>query len=102
MKRLSLVLAVLMSLPLHAYVLELRDQQTMATPNLTLNDLVQSSQGVTADDLNAVVGVSPSLGKSETWTRQQIEAAPPATLREQPIEWAGATECVVTRPSVDF
>ena len=86
----------------HGVVLELRAQQTMAATNLTLNDLLQSSQGLTDDDLNTVIAPTPSLGKSETWTREKIEAALPASLKEQPLEWAGATACVVNRPAVQY
>src|SRR5208283_189914 len=103
MKALFLTLAILGSLlPLHVRgaVLELRAQQTMAAANLTLNDLLQSSQGLSDDDLNAVIAPTPSLGNSQTWTREKIEAALPASLKEQSLEWTGATECVVNRPAV--
>jgi flagella basal body P-ring formation protein FlgA len=89
-------------LHLHAVVLELRDQQTAATDNLTLNDLLQSSQGLTDDDLSAVITAAPSLGKSQTWTREQIEAILPASVKQQPLEWSGATACIVSRPAVQF
>ena len=60
-------------LQVHGVVLELRDQQTMAGENITLNDLIKSSQDVNSDDLSAVIASSPSLGKSQTFTRADIE-----------------------------
>jgi flagella basal body P-ring formation protein FlgA len=92
----------LLPLQVHGVVLELRDQQTLAGVNITLNDLVQSSQGVTSDDLASVIAAAPSLGKSETWTREQIEKALPASIRQQPLEWAGAAACMVKRPAVQY
>jgi flagella basal body P-ring formation protein FlgA len=106
MKSFLLILAAVGGcfLPLHVHgvVLELRDQQTMAGANLTLNDLLQSSQGLTSDDLGAVIAEAPSLGKSETWTRERIETVLPASIKQQPLEWAGAKACAVTRPAVQF
>jgi flagella basal body P-ring formation protein FlgA len=103
MKTFLLLLALcVVPLQLHAVVLELRAQQTAGTDNLTLNDLLQSSQGVTDDDLSAVIAAAPSLGKSQTWTRDQIVAILPAELKQQPLEWAGAESCIVNRPSVQF
>ncbi len=102
MKHLALLLFTVLSLPLHAVVLELRNQQAMAANGLTLNDFIDASQGVSAEQLTAVIGAAPSLGESATWTRQQIAAALPAELKEQPIEWTGAESCVVTRPCVQF
>jgi flagella basal body P-ring formation protein FlgA len=106
MKYLALTLAafgaLFIPLQVHGVVLELRDQLTMASPNLTLNDLITSSQGVTAEDLSAVIGVSPALGESQTWTRAQIEAILPSTLKQQALEWTGATACVINRPAVQY
>jgi flagella basal body P-ring formation protein FlgA len=105
MKFLSFILLALgacLPLQVHAVVLELRDQQTLAGENLTLNDLLQSSQGLTDDDLGAVLTQAPSLGKSETLTREQIEALLPASLKEQPVEWSGAAACVINRPAVQY
>jgi flagella basal body P-ring formation protein FlgA len=97
-----LLISLLLPFQVHAIVLELRDQQTMATGNLTLNDLLQSSQGVTDDDLSAVIAPAPSLGKSDTWTREKIIAVLPSTLKAEAIEWTGSTSCVVTRPAVQY
>jgi len=106
MKFLPLILFALVGglLPLQVQgvVLELRNQQTIAGSNLTLNDLLQSSQGLTDDDLNAVIAPSPSLGKSETWTRAQIEAQLPASVKQQTVEWSGAAACQVNRPAVQY
>jgi flagella basal body P-ring formation protein FlgA len=106
MKAFSLILIVLggyfLPLRVHGVVLELRDQQTVATENLTLNDLLKSSQGLNSDDLAAVLTASPSLGKSQTWTREQIETVLPASVKQQLIEWAGAEACVVSRPAVQY
>jgi flagella basal body P-ring formation protein FlgA len=106
MKTISLILLALagclLPLQVQAVVLELKEQVTMTGENLTLNDVLQSSQGVTSDDLSAVLADAPSLGKSDTWTRDKLAAALPATLKEQPLEWAGATACVVSRPAVQL
>jgi flagella basal body P-ring formation protein FlgA len=106
MKTYSLILIALAGflppLQLRGVVLELKDQQTMVGENLTLNDLLQSSQGLTADDLAAVLAEAPSLGKSQTWTRAQIETVLPASIKQQPLEWAGAAACVVKRPAVEL
>ena len=99
MKTFSLLLvALLFCVPAHAVVLTLRDQQTVVSENLTLNDVLQSSQGLTDDDLNAVIAAAPSLDKAQTWTRAQIEAILPATVKQQAIEWDGAAACTVSRP----
>jgi len=92
----------LLPLQVQGVVLELKDQQTMFGANLTLNDLLQSSQGLTPDDLAAVLTEAPSLGKSQTWTREEIESVLPPSIKQQPLEWAGATACVVNRPAVEF
>jgi flagella basal body P-ring formation protein FlgA len=106
MKTLLILLAAiggsLLPLQVHGIVLELRDQQTTASTNLSLNDLIQSSQGVSDQDLATMVAASPSLGKSVTITRDQLAQLLPAALRQQPLEWTGATTCVVTRPAVPF
>ena len=105
MKNLLLLLALagcVLPLQVRAVVLNLRDQQTTVSENLTLNDLLQSSQGLTDDDLAAVIAAAPSLGKSQTWTRAQIEAILPASVKQQPLEWDGAAACTVSRPAVQF
>ncbi len=102
MKSLALLLLALCVLPLHAVVLELRDTQMTITDNITLNALLKSSQGLTDDDLAAVIAAAPSLGKSQTWTRAQIEAILPASVKQQPIEWQGADACSISRPAVQF
>lgn len=104
MKILTLLLTVALLVPLHVcgVTLELRDRQTVAGDNLTLNDLIKSSQGVSDDDLAAIVAASPSLGTSATFSRAQIEASLPASLKGQTIEWAGATACVVGRPAIEY
>ena len=102
MKIFTLLLVALCVLPLHAVVLELRDQQMTITDNITLNALLKSSQGLSDDDLAAVIAAAPSLGKTQTWTRAQIEAILPASVKQQPIEWDGADACVISRPAVQF
>jgi flagella basal body P-ring formation protein FlgA len=106
MKLTSLFLVLLTGilLPLHvrAVVLELRDSETAIGENLTLNDLLKSSQGLSDDDLGAVIAAAPSLGKSQTYTRADIEAILPASVKQQPIEWAGAAACAVNRPAVSY
>src|ERR1700692_2788038 len=98
MKAFSLLLALagcLLPLQVHGVVLELRDQQTLAGAEITLNDLLSSSQGVSADDLSAVLADAPSLGKSDTWTRARIEAVLPSSIKQLPLEWAGAAACII-------
>jgi flagella basal body P-ring formation protein FlgA len=89
MKFLSLLIVIvggsLLPFKVEGVVLELRDQQTMVAANLTLNDLLKSSQGLTNDDLSAVIAPSPTLGKSE-----------------QTVEWTGANACVINRPAVQY
>jgi flagella basal body P-ring formation protein FlgA len=106
MKTFSLILATVggcfLPLQVHGVVMELRDQQTMAVTNLTLNDLLQSSQGLTDDDLSAVIAAAPSLGKSQTWTRDDIEKILPASIKQQPLEWAGAAACMVKSPAIQY
>jgi flagella basal body P-ring formation protein FlgA len=94
--------AVLAPLQVRGVVLELRDQQTLAGESITLNDLISSSQDVGADDLSSVIATAPSLGKSETLTRADIEKILPASIRQQPIEWSGAAACVINRPAVEY
>jgi flagella basal body P-ring formation protein FlgA len=106
MKSLILTLTVLCVLStadrLHAVVMELRDQQTLIGDNVKLNDLLKSSQGLSDDDLNASIGAAPSLGKSDSWTRDKIEKALPASLKQQSLEWNGATACMINRPAVSY
>jgi flagella basal body P-ring formation protein FlgA len=99
---LTLCLAVLAFLPAHGVVLELRDHETVSGPNLCLDDLLQSSQGLSASDLSTVLAIAPSLGGSETWTRDQIENVLPVSLKGQGVEWSGATACVVNRPAEQY
>jgi flagella basal body P-ring formation protein FlgA len=95
-------LCACLALPAHAVVLELRDHQTVLGENITLNDLVASTQDVSSDDLSAVITASPSLGNQQTFTREDIEKALPASLRQQVVAWTGATACVVSRPAVQY
>jgi flagella basal body P-ring formation protein FlgA len=82
-----------------AVVLELKDQQVMASGNITLNDLLQSSQGLSEDDLAVVLAPSPALGQSETFTREQIAALLPDSVRQQMPVWSGAKTCAISRPA---
>ena len=102
MKTALLLLAFAALSPLSGAVLELRDQQTVATDNLTLNDVLKSSQGLRDEDLAAIVASSPSLGKSATLTREQIEASLPSSLKGATLEWTGAAAIVINRPAVSF
>jgi flagella basal body P-ring formation protein FlgA len=98
-----LLIAIGSSLQVHAdVVMELRDKQTVVGANLTLNDLLQSSQNISADDLAAPLGSTPTLGKSDTWTRDKIEKAISTSLKAQTIQWTGAASCVVNRPCVQM
>ena len=101
MKNLTLLFAVfsLLTLQVHAVVMELRAQITMVGGTLTLNDLLSSSQGLSSDDLSAAIADAPSLGNSQTWTRDDIEKRLPPTLKAETLEWTGATECKVDRPA---
>ncbi len=85
-----------------AIVLELKPAQTMTSGNITLNDFLQSSQGLSADDLAVVIAASPALGQQMTWNRQQIAALLPDAIRQQSPEWTGAKDCTVSRPSATF
>ena len=89
----------LLTLQAHAVVMELRGQLTMIGGTLTLNDLLSSSQGLSADDLRAPIADAPSLGNSQTWTRDDIAKRLPMTLKAEKLEWTGATECKVDRPA---
>jgi flagella basal body P-ring formation protein FlgA len=102
MSRLSLLILALLALTRlapAAVVLEVRDAQTLATGNITLNDVLQSSQGLSTDDLAVVIASSPALGKSMTWTREQIAGLLPDSIKQQSPEWTGAAACTVSRPS---
>jgi flagella basal body P-ring formation protein FlgA len=105
MKLITLLLVaggILLPFQARAVVLELRDQQTVAANDLTLNDILKSSQGLTDDDLSAVITSAPSLGNSQTWTRAELEAVLPADVKEQGIQWTGAAQCTVDRPAVQY
>jgi len=101
MKTLALLLTTftLLTLQAHAVVMELRAQLTMVGGTLTLNDLLSSSQGLSTDDLSTPIADSPSLGNSQTWTRDDIEKRLPPSLQAQTLEWTGATACEVDRPA---
>ena len=88
-----------LTLQTHAAVLELRTQITMTSGTLTLNDLLSSSQGVSADDLSAPIADSPTLGNSQTWTRDELAQHLPPTLKADTIQWTGAATCEVDRPA---
>jgi flagella basal body P-ring formation protein FlgA len=94
----TLTLALL-SLQAHAAVLELREKITLTGSTLTLNDLVSSSQGVSADDLSSSIADSPTLGNSQTWTRDELAQHLPPALKADGIQWTGATTCEVDRPA---
>ncbi len=64
--------------------------------------MIQSSQGVSSDDLASVIAAAPSLGKQQTWSRDQIEKVLPASIKQDPIEWTGAAACVISRPAVPY
>jgi flagella basal body P-ring formation protein FlgA len=85
-----------------AVVLELKSQQTMTSGSITLNDLLQSSQGLSEDDLAVVLAASPALGKTETWTRDQIASVLPDSIKQQVPEWNGATSITISRPSAVY
>ena len=103
MKSISLLLfafAVALATQANAVVLELRAQQTLIGGSVTLNDLLSSSQGLSTDDLAASVADAPSLGKTQTLTRDEIEKLLPPSLKQKPIEWAGAAACAISRPAM--
>jgi flagella basal body P-ring formation protein FlgA len=89
----------LLTFQARAVVMELRAQITKVGGTLTLNDLLSSSQGLSSDDLSATISDAPSLGNSQTWTRDDIEKRLPPTLKAQTLEWTGAGACVVDRPA---
>ena len=101
MKTLSLLFLAfaVLTLQARAAVLELRPQVTMIGGTLTLNDLLSSSQGVSADDLSAPIADSPTLGNSQTWTRDELAQHLPPVLKADTIQWTGATTCEVDRPA---
>jgi flagella basal body P-ring formation protein FlgA len=101
MKTLSLLLLAFaaLSLQARAAVLELRPQITMVGGTLTLNDLLASSQGVSADDLGAPIADSPTLGNSQTWTRDELAQHLPPVLKADAIQWTGSATCEVDRPA---
>jgi len=96
---LMFALLTVLTLSAHAVVLQLRPQVTMIGGTLTLNDLLEASQGLSSDDLRAAIADSPSLGNAQTWTRDEIEKRLPEDLKAQPVEWTGATTCEVDRPA---
>lgn len=102
MRNSLILLAALLPLQLHAIVLELRDQQTAGADSITLSDVIKSSQGVSSEDLNAVIAAAPSLGKAQTWSREQLEKTLPSSLKQQAIEWAGSATCCISRPATQF
>jgi len=85
-----------------AVVLELKSQQVMTSSNITLNDLLQSSQGLSEDDLAVVLAASPALGKSTTWTREQIASVLPDSIKQQVPQWNGATSVTISRPCMSY
>ena len=85
-----------------AVVLELKDTQTMTSGNMTLNDILQSSQGLSADDLAVVLAASPALGKQVTWTKEQLAGILPDSIKQQVPDWIGAKTCTVSRPAVTY
>jgi flagella basal body P-ring formation protein FlgA len=90
------------ALSARAVVLELKDQQTLTSSSLTLNDILVSSQGLTSDDLAVVLAAAPPLGKQQTWTRDSLTAVLPDAIKAQNPTWTGAKACVVSRPSVAY
>jgi flagella basal body P-ring formation protein FlgA len=104
MKHLLLAAAAVFAFALsaRAIVLELKDQQTMTSANITLNDLLASSQGLSNDDLSVVLAAGPALGKTQTWTRDNITSVLPDSIKQQNPDWTGAKACVVSRPSVAY
>jgi flagella basal body P-ring formation protein FlgA len=101
-KNLAFVLAAfsLLTLQAHAVVMELRAHISMVGGTLTLNDLLSSSQGLSADDLSAPIADSPSLNNSQTWTRDDLQKRLPPAVKTQTLEWTGAAACQVDRPAV--
>jgi flagella basal body P-ring formation protein FlgA len=87
---------------LAAVVLELKPEQTMLSGNITLNDVLQSSQGLSEDDLAVVLAAAPALGQEETWTRDQIASILPDSIKTQLPQWTGSATCVVKRPAASY
>jgi len=100
MKNAALLLATstLFLFQAHAAVLELRPQVTLIGGTLTLNDLLASSQGVSAEELSAPIADSPALGNSQTWTRDELAVRLPPALKSDTLQWTGARACEVDRP----
>ena len=82
-----------------AVVLELKPEQTMLTGTITLNDLLQSSQGLSEDDLSVVLASSPALGQTETFTRDQVAGVLPDSIKALLPQWTGATTVTIKRPA---
>ncbi len=80
-------------------VIELKAKTIVRGEHVTVADIVASSQGLTAEDLAAVIADSPSLGRLQVWKRDEIEATLPTEIRAKHIVWAGAGECVISRPA---
>ena len=85
-----------------AVVLELKETQTMTSGSMTLNDILQSSQGLSTDDLAIVLAASPALGKQVTWTEEQLAGILPDSIKQQSPEWTGAKSITVSRPAVTY
>ena len=88
--------------PVHAAVLELKDHQQMASARLTLNDVLQSSQGLSSDELSLVIAAAPALGQAQTWRREDLAAILPDSIRQHDLAWTGSKQCVVSRPSSQY
>ena len=88
--------------PAAAAVLELKDHQQMASSRLTLNDVLQSSQGLSSDELSLVIAAAPVLGQAQTWTRDNLAAVLPESIRQHQLTWTGSSQCTVSRPSVQY
>jgi flagella basal body P-ring formation protein FlgA len=100
MNKLALLFATsaLLLIQAHAAVLELRPKITLIGGTMTLNDLLASSQGVSADDLSAPIADSPALGNSQTWTRDELALRLPPAVKADVVQWTGASTCEVDRP----
>ena len=85
-----------------AVVLELKAGQTLLSGNITLNDVLQSSQGLSEDDLSVVLAAAPALGQEETWTRDQIASILPDSVKTQLPQWTGSLACVIKRPAANY
>ncbi len=80
-------------------MLELRPQITLTGNTLTLNDLLSSSQGVSADDLATPIAEAPPLGNAQTWKRDDLAKRLPPGLKTGTVDWTGANACEVDRPA---